>query len=288
MTQVAVSASPGGTEKCIFCHQAHKPKKQRKLSDSKYSRNDETLIKNGRTFIKSDESRYKYYPTDDAGNFVPPLEDAAWRGNTNFKKYQTSSGQTKAHAEKYQPPPIIGYIAAPHHMVAVCCMNGENKLPSVPKLRPWAKRGKYDINGGSNCIFLPSSASQFFVAYYYMKKRRTGKALQGHLGAHRKKYFIKVWEDLEQIVKNKKKAGLCNTTDKKQDKDKIAEEVKKSLHRKENHYFQKLAARQPDEDFKLGAESYIAVPSSRESVVSVRARVRAFLQQPYETLPRWY
>ncbi|HEX5462143.1 MAG TPA: AHH domain-containing protein [Steroidobacteraceae bacterium] len=289
MTEAGESVGVGlasQDEDCIFCHKKHKEEEEKKLDDYTYTRNDKALTSSGRGFIKGDDSRAAFYPRDEQGGFVSPLAEPEWSDDVIFKTYKTKSGKDRTHAEKYQPPPIKGWIAAPHHMIAVCCMNGENGLPGVPKVNPWAHKGDYDINRGSNCIFLPSSASQFFVAYYYWKVRGTGRALQGHLGAHRKAYFETVWDRLEKIVRDGAKSGWCTDTDDEEAKKALAKKVVDQLTLLEAFLFRKLSALQPEEPFKLGAESYIAIPEESEPF-AVPAGVSQQLQ-PYETLPKWY
>lgn len=283
---IAPSADAAGTEKCIFCQSSHKNRKEDDLPEYTFTRNDEALTTNGRAFIKGDPDRNRVYPRDDSGAFVSPLEPPAWSADVIFKTYQTKGGQTRPHAEKYQPPPIKGWIAAPHHMIAVCCMNGTNGLAGVPKVNPWAHSAGYDINRGDNCIFLPSSASQFFVAYYYWKKRGTGQALQGHLGAHRKIYFETVWDRLEKLVRDGNKAQWCTDTASEDKRKEIEAKVLEQLTTIASWLFRKLSALKPDENFKLGAESYIEIPDASEPF-AVPAGVTEQLQ-PYETLPNWY
>jgi A nuclease family of the HNH/ENDO VII superfamily with conserved AHH len=275
-----------GDKKCIFCGKSHQKKAKRALPDHTYQRNDDSLTAAGRTFIKGDAKRSGYYPKDEGGRWVSPLEAPEWDEDTTFKTY-LRNGKKIAHAEKYQEPPIKGWVAAPHHMVAVCCMNGENGLPGKPKSNPWAKKGGYDINGGGNCIFLPSSASQFFVAYYLARKRGTGKPLQGHLGAHRKVYFETVWSKLERLVRAMQEDGWCEDIDDDAKQDKLAKAVVKELHLLEAQLFVKVAARRPDPAFQLGADSYIEIPDDDVAMKLVRAKIAPFLQAPYETLPKW-
>ena len=279
-------ANVAGTEQCIFCHSKHKEEKERKLPKHTFQRDDDALTESGRAFIRRSSRRSKYYPRDESGGFVSPLTEAVWPEDQAFKTY-LRRGRRIRHAEKYQPPPIHGYIAAPHHMLAICCMNGTNDLPHVPAVNPWAKKGGYGINNGGNCIFLPGSASQFFVAYYLWKVRGTGRALQGHLGAHRKTYFTGVWKRLQYLSVQGKRAGWCNETESEDDKEKLAKRVEAKLHDLEAVLFDNLAALQPSDEFKLGAESYIAIPAEEEEF-HVPADVRANLQRPYEILPKWY
>jgi hypothetical protein len=257
------------------------------LPPATFDRNDDALTSAGRSFIKGNSQRSSCYPKDANGAWVSPLEAPTWDAATTFSTY-LSHGKALMRAEKYQPPPVKGWIAAPHHMVAVCCMNGTNKLPRKPKLNPWAQHGSYDINGGGNCIFLPSSASQFFVAFYLARMRSTGRPLQGHLGAHRKAYFETVWAMLERTVRLLKAEGMCDKTTDDADKDTIAKAVAEELHVLEGIIFTKVAATQPEENFRLGAASYIEIPDDTEGVAAVRARVAGFLQASYEVLPAWY
>ena len=285
---VSVSIISEGDEKCIFCQEDHKEEKEESLPQHKYKpeRNDEALTRNGRSFIKNDEKFSKYYPKDEEGNFVSPLENAEYSEDFIAQTYKTSSGNERAYASKYQAPPIHGWIAAPHHMIAICCMDGDNKLPAVPKLNPWAKKGNYDVNNGGNCIFLPSSASQFYVAYYYWKIRGTGQALQGHLGAHRAEYFKTVWDRLELIVRNGRKVKWCAVTKDEEDINELAKKVIDKMEKLQTSIFHKLAKLKPEEKYKLGAESYIEVPDeSAEFAVPEGVEDRL---QPYETLPKWY
>jgi len=208
-----------------------------------------------------------------------------WSEDEIFRTYTTSKGRQVRHAEKYQSPPIRGYIAAPHHMIAICCLNGTNKLPGVPKVNPWAKKGGYDANNGGNCIFLPSSASQFYVAYYYWKVRHTGQVLQGHLGAHRKAYFETVWDHLERIPRLFRAAGLCASTEDEEQRNALAKKGVEHLHRLEGTLFQKIAALKPEEKYRLGAKSWIELPEESEPL-DVPPGVTANLQ-PYEILPTW-
>ncbi|QSI77587.1 AHH domain-containing protein [Niveibacterium microcysteis] len=293
MTQIGEGVAVGlvldepGDKKCIFCGEDHQKKEQEPLPPETFTRNDDALTQAGRSYIKGDADRSCYYPKDASGAWVSPLEPPAWDDQTIFKTY-LKGGKTSARAEKYQPPPIKGWIAAPHHMVAVCCMNGTNKLPRKPKVNPWAKKGAYDINGGGNCIFLPSSASQFFAAYYLARSRGTGRPLQGHLGAHRKIYFETVWAMLERTVRLLKAEGFCDKTEEPADKDAIARAVVEEMHVTEATLFRKLAARQPEDAFRLGAESYIEIPPDDVDINVARAQIAPFLQGAYETLPEWY
>jgi hypothetical protein len=289
MTQVNLPAAVAvaGTEKCPFCGDKHKEKKEKALPPATFSRDDDALTSAGRTFIKGDTIRSQYYPKDEDGNWVSPLAAADWDAETTFSTYM-AGGKKRARAEKYQPPPIKGWIAAPHHMVAICCMNGTNKLPGKPKANPWAKKGSYDINNGGNCIFLPSSASQFFVAYYLSRVRQTGRPLQGHLGAHRKEYFQEVWSRLERMVRLLKAEKLCDETESEADKDEIAKVVVEELQLLQGTLFLQLAARAPQKAFMLGAKTYIEIPDDSVDMKIVRAKIQPFLQQGYETLPKWY
>jgi hypothetical protein len=275
-----------GNAKCIFCEKDHKTTKEEPLANHTYTRDDDALTSNGRTFIKGDEERSYVYPRDDNGGFVSPLEPPTWDAKTIFKTYKTKKGATRRYAEKYQPPPIVGWIAAPHHMVAICCMNGTNKLPGVPQANPWAHRGNYDISNGGNCIFLPSSASQFYVAYYYWKVRKTGRALQGHLGAHRKVYFETVWDRLEKMVRDLARVGLCEKTENEDDKDAVARKVCAKVDSLQAFLFARLASLRPEEKYKLGAESYIEIPAEDEEFGAPTGLEEQL--QPYETLPKWY
>lgn len=87
-----------GNELCIFCRQNHKENKEEKLPEHTFQRNDETLTSSGRTFIKADSERLIYYPRDDVGNFVSPLEAPEWSQDTIFNTYRTKSGQVRKHA----------------------------------------------------------------------------------------------------------------------------------------------------------------------------------------------
>lgn len=270
-----------GIEKCILCGQNHKPSKQRKLPSKQFPRLDDTLTANGRTYIKGDAARSRHYPRDDKGKFVSPLADAEWSADVIFKRYRRGR-KLVAHAEKYQLPPIAGYIAAPHHMVALCCMNGKNGL-TLPAVNAWANKAGYDINSGRNCIFLPSSATQFFVAYYYAKVRGTGAALQGHIGGHRKQYFKTVWDFLERIPRVLFSAGKCKDTSTEDRIKELAAEVERIIHTYEDFFFQKLAARRPEEKYRLGAESYIEIPDEDDDF-AVPAGVRD-VREKYEPRP---
>lgn len=251
-----------GVEKCILCGQNHKPEKQEELPTKEFSRDDDSLTANGRIYIKGDEGRSRHYPQDENGKFVSPLAPAEWSADVIFKRYRRG-GKLIARAEKYQLPPIKGYIAAPHHMVALCCMNGKNGL-TMPKVNAWVNKSGYDINSGRNCIFLPSSATQFFVAYYYAKVRGTGTPLQGHIGAHRKVYFQTVWDFLERIPRILFSAGKCKDTSTEEEIKKLAAEIERIVHTYEDFFFQKLAARKPEDKFRLGAQSYIEIPDEDE------------------------
>lgn len=279
-------AGPAGTEECILCGQKHKQKKEQKPSNHTFPRKDRILEKNGRAYIKSDPLRSQVYPKDEAGNFVSPLEAPQWSEDYVFTTYQSSnSGKTRRHPREYQAPPILGYIAAPHHMIAVSCMNGTHGLPAVPRINPWAFKADYDINGGKNCIFLPNSASQFYVAYYHWKVLKTGQALQGHLGNHRKEYFEEVWNRLEQLADQTYENNLCEDTSTDEKQKELSMILLDSLHALETDVFVKLAAVQPEENFKLGAESYIEIPDE-----SLPFHVPAGVQErllSYETLPQW-
>ncbi len=284
-SQLGEGAGAALTEECIFCHQGHKSEEEEKLDTHDFPRSDDTLITNGRAFIKGDSVRSQFYPRDENGKFVSPLEDASWskEAEKRFRTYRRG-GRKIRRAEKYQSPPIEGYIAAPHHMIAICCMNGKQKLPSKPRVNPWAFEGGYDINNGGNCIFLPSSASQFFLAYYYSRVRGTGRPLQGHLGAHRKQYFRTVWDKLEMIAVLGRQAKRCDETSGANNKKELADWVKKRLERLELFLFGKLANRKPEEPYRLGAQSYIEIPEEEEDF-RVPPGVEAMLQKPYETLP---
>jgi len=170
--------------------------------------------------------------------------------------------------------------------VAICCLNGENGLTSKPKANPWAKKGSYDVNNGGNCIFLPSSASQFYVAYYYWKVRGTGQALQGHLGAHRKEYFETVWQKLEKLVMDLADSGFCDETESADKKDELAREVVVSITELQGYLFRKIASLAPEEPYRLGAQSYIAIPDAAHEF-EVPPGVEAGLQGDYETLPKY-
>ncbi|NTV95172.1 MAG: hypothetical protein HGA75_07100 [Thiobacillus sp.] len=284
---VAVGVVLDGDKKCIFCGGDHQQEQQDPLPPATFNRDDDALTQAGRSFIKGDPDRSHFYPKDEAGNWVSPLVAPEWDEATTFKTY-LKGGRTISRAEKYQPPPIKGWIAAPHHLVALCCMNGTNKLPGKPKANPWAKRGGYEINWGGNCIFLPSSASQFFVAYYLALKRNIGKPLQGHLGAHRKIYFETVWSMLERTVRLLKAEGFCDKTDSDADKDVIAKAVVDEIKILEKTIFGKVASRSPEKNFRLGGDSYIEIPDDTVDINVARAQIAPYLQVPYETLPEWY
>jgi len=285
VTELIEGSSSPGTEECILCHEGHKDKKEDKLPDHTFERNDDALTQNGRVFIKS-SGRSEYYPRDDDNAFVSPLNDAKWPADEIFNSYTTKKGTKINYAEKYQRPPIKGYIAAPHHMVAICCMNGTNGLAGVPKVNAWVHRGGYDINNGGNCIFLPSSASQFYVAYYYWKVRGTGQALQGHLGAHRKMYFETVWDHLERIPRLFASVGICYSTEDDEQKDSTAAAIVDEVHGLEALLFHKLTSLKPEERYRLGAESWIEIPDE-SAEFHVPAGVPENLQS-YEILPVWY
>ena len=287
METVAVSiVSSGNKEKCIFCHKNHKEKREEELNPHEYKRKDDQLTANGRAYIKADSQRSRYYPKNDDGNFVSPLEEPEWSEDVIFKTYKTKSGKMRPYQSKYQLPPIKGWIAAPHHMNAICCMNGTNGLPGVPNVNPWAHQGGYDVNNGGNCIFLPSSASQFFVAYYYWKVRKTGQALQGHLGAHRKIYFETVWDRLEKIVRYLAKMKWCMDTSTDDKKNELVEKVMFRIDKLQTWLFFKISALKPDKAFKLGAKSYIQIPDESEEFGVPEGVIDRL--QPYETLPEWY
>jgi hypothetical protein len=271
---------------CIFCGEQHKPKEEQKPAPHTFPRKDRILERNGRAYIKTDPLRSHIYPKDAAGSFVSPLEPPQWPEEHIFKTYKSSnSGTTRRHPREYQAPPILGYVAAPHHMIAVCCMNGTYGLPAVPRVNPWAFKADYDINGGKNCIFLPSSASQFYVAYYYWKVRKTGRALQGHLGNHRKEYFEEIWNRLEQMAEQIFENGWCSDTSSSEQQKELAARLKDMLHALETTAFVQLSALRPAENFKLGAETYIEIPD--ESLpFHVPKGVMEHLM-PYETLPQW-
>lgn len=284
---VNMAAPAEADEECILCHKKHKAQKEEKLGNVQFSRDDGSLTKNGRAFIKADSLRRILYPKNEEGEYVSPLAEPSWSGEQLFNTYKTQgSGRSRRHGYKYQPPPIHGYIAAPHHMVAICCMNGEKGLPGVPRVNPWASKAGYDINGGGNCIFLPSSASQFYVAYYCWKVRGTGRALQGHLGGHRKEYFEEVFRRLELIVDNVNKAGLCTSTSTEEDKKTLADKILSKLRALEQLIFGKLAALKPEENYRLGAESYIEIPDESQPFHVPKGVMDNLL--PYETLPKWY
>jgi HNH/ENDO VII superfamily nuclease len=252
---------PPPTDKCILCGQVHKHKKENPLPTEKFKRLDDTLTDNGRTYIKKTAGRAAYYPkADDGKKFVSPLEAPDFGKNFVYNTYLRGGKKTRR-AEKFQLPPIRGYIAAPHHMIALQCMNGGKDVPKMPRVNAWAQKAKYDINGGQNCIFLPSSATQFFVAYYYWKVRKTGSALQGHIGGHRKIYFKTVWDNLERIPRDVQSEGLCKDTSTEEKRKKLAEEIEVYLHDYEDIFFEKLAAMKPDDEYRLNAESYIKIPA---------------------------
>jgi hypothetical protein len=280
------AAGASGDKACIFCGEQHKQKEEHKPANHTFPRKDVILTREGRAYIKTDPLRSSVYPKDEAGNFVSPLEEPRWPEDHIFKTYKSSnSGRTRRYPREYQSPPILGYVAEPHHMVAVCCMNGTNRLPAVPRVNPWAFKAGYDINGGKNCIFLPSSASQFYVAYYYWKVRKTGQALQGHLGNHRKEYFEEIWNRLEQMAEQVYENQWCADTSTDEKQRELADRLKEQLHILETTVFSKLAALRPEENFRLGAETYIEIPNE-----ALPFQVPAGVQErlmPYETLPQW-
>lgn len=272
-----------GNKPCIFCGNNHKKKKEEELPEAEFGRKDNALIKAGRAFIKGEESRAKCYPKKEDGSFMSPLVAPTWPAEQIFKTY-VRSGQRRNRAAKYQTPPEHGYIAAPHHMISICSMNGAKKLPGKPRVNPWASKAEYDINGGGNCMFLPSSASQFYVCYYYEKVKKTGRALQGHLGGHRKIYFETVWDLLNIVAENGNAAGWCEDTESEDKKQEIANEVKKELKMTETFLFRNLAARQPSKEFRLNAKKYIEIPNE-DVDFDTPPDVERSLKKPYETLP---
>lgn len=141
---------------CIFCHADHQDEEA--APPHTFNRQGmDKLKREGRAECKANRSNF--YP----GESMAPLEP--W-----------VAGKT-----------AIGYKAAAHHCLALSTVS-EHRISGE------LHAAGYDPNRGTNCIWLPYSATQF------SKARAYDKPLQKHRGRHTSSYFNAVKKHIDHVA----------------------------------------------------------------------------------------